>query len=78
MVTKNGLLDTIITEEYRIFIIEYKYNVNSSVALQQVNDREYYGRYLDAKIPVLLFGVSLVQKKTRNVDISYEIKYDEK
>jgi hypothetical protein len=73
VVTKNGILDTIITEESRIFLIEYKYNVNSSIALQQINDREYYWRYLDAKIPGRLLGLGLRVRQNPKLDIYYSV-----
>ena len=57
-ITKNGRIDTIITLMSRIFIIEYKYIKQPSEAPEQIHDREYYGRYLDAKVPVILLGIS--------------------
>jgi hypothetical protein len=74
--TKNGKIDTIITYKSRIFIIEYKHMKSSSVALKQINDREYYGGYLDKNVPVLLFGISLMKNedsKKKYVEISYEL-----
>ena len=44
VLTKIGRIDTIITLRSRIFIIEYKYIKDSSEALEQIHDREYYGR----------------------------------
>jgi hypothetical protein len=81
ILTKNGKIDTLITHESRVFIIEYKYMKSSSVALQQINDREYYGRYVNANMPVLLFGISLMRNnklKRKYVEISYDLKNSDK
>jgi len=76
--TKIGRIDTMITLRSRIFIIEYKYIKDSSEALKQIHDREYYGRYLDAKVPVILLGISCKKEDKKKVNISCEIKNNEK
>ena len=78
VLTLIGRIDTIITLRSRIFIIEYKYIKDSSEALEQIHDREYYGRYLDAKVPVILLGISCKKEDKRKVNISCEIKNNEK
>ena len=76
--TKIGRIDTMITLRSRILIIEYKYIKDPSEALKQIHDREYYGRYLDAKVPVILLGISCKKKDKRKINISCEIKNNEK
>jgi len=76
--TKIGRIDTMITLRSRIFIIEYKYIKDSSEALKQIHDREYYGRFLDAKVPVILLGISCKKEDKKKVNISCEIKNNEK
>ena len=71
-------IDTIITLTSRIYIIEYKYIIEPSKALEQIHDREYYGRYLDGKVPVILLGISCEKEDKRKVNISCEIKNNEK
>jgi hypothetical protein len=74
--TKNGRIDTVITEKSRVFIIEYKYNQTSSSALQQIKKKEYYGQYLSKNLPILLFGISLrrnSKSKNRYIEISYDM-----
>lgn len=73
--TKNGQIDTVITENSRIFIVEYKYDKTSISALKQIKEKEYYAHYLSKNLPLLLFGISLRKKdksKTRCIEISYE------
>ena len=75
--TKNGRIDTVITEKSRIFIIEYKCREkSSSKALKQIIDKEYYAKYLSKNLPILLFGITLVKDKstTTCINISYDIK----
>jgi RecB family endonuclease NucS len=57
--TKNGRIDTVITENSRIFIIEYKYNAKAFSALEQIKEKEYYAPYLKTNLPILLFGITL-------------------
>jgi RecB family endonuclease NucS len=74
--TKNGRIDTVITENSRIFIIEYKYNATAFSALEQIKEKEYYAHYLSTNLPILLFGISLRKKnksKTRYIEISYVV-----
>jgi len=75
--TKIGRIDTIITLSSRIFIIEYKYDKGPSEAIEQIHDREYYGRYLDGK-PVILLGISCKKEDKRKVYMSCEIINNEK
>jgi hypothetical protein len=79
--TKNGRIDTVITENSRIFFVEYKYNKTSISALKQIKEKEYYAHYLSKNLPILLFGISLRKKdksKTRYIEISYELKNSSK
>jgi hypothetical protein len=79
--TKNGRIDTVITENSRIFIIEYKYNATAFSALEQIKEKECYAHYLSTNLPILLFGISLRKKnksKTRYIEISYDIKNSNK
>ena len=74
--TKNGRIDTVITEKSRLFIIEYKYNQTSSSALKQIEKKEYYGQYLSKNLPILLFGISLRRNNKSNnryIEISYDM-----
>jgi hypothetical protein len=78
ILTKNGRIDTIITLSSRIFIIEYKYIKDPSEAIKQIHDKDYYGRYLARKVPVILLGISCNKDDKRKVYISCEIKNNEK
>jgi len=72
--TKNGRMDTIIIEKSRIFIVEYKYLEEASVALEQIKAKEYYAKYLSMNLPILLLGISLMidkESKNRYIEIRY-------
>jgi hypothetical protein len=74
--TKNGRIDTVITESSRVFIIEYKHYKKSSEALKQINEKEYYAHYLSTNLPILLFGISLKkndESTTKYIEISYDV-----
>jgi ribose 5-phosphate isomerase RpiB len=76
--TNNDRIDTVIIEKSRIFILQYKYKEKASTALKQIKEKEYYAQYLNTNLPILLFGISLREKKdkskTRYIDISNDIK----
>ena len=76
--TKIGRIDTIITLSSRIFIIEYKYDKGPSEAIEQIHDREYYGRYLDGKESLILLDISCKKEDKRKVYMSCEIMNNEK
>jgi hypothetical protein len=74
--TKNGRIDTVITEKSRVIIIEYKHYKKSSGALKQIFEKEYYAHYLSKNLPILLFGISLKkndESTTKYIEISYDI-----
>ena len=74
--TRNGRLDTLITEKSRIFIIEYKYDEPASDALDQIIRKEYYAQYLHTNVPIVLLGISLTinESKNRCIEIACDIK----
>ena len=87
--TRNGRINTVITEKSRIFIIEYKLKKKlkkkkkkkeeekgpSNEAVEQIKEKEYYAQYLRTNLPILLFGITLrVNDKSTNRYI--DIHYD--
>ena len=79
--TKNGRIDTLITEKSRIFIIEYKCYETASIALKQINEKEYNAQYLHTNVPIVLLGINLGKRKENNnryIDIACDIKNDDK
>ena len=78
--TKNGRIDTVITEKSCIFIIEYtlkkKKKGPSKEAVEQIKEKEYYAQYLRTNLPILLFGITLRtndKSTNRYIDIHYDI-----
>jgi hypothetical protein len=81
--TKNGRIDTLITEKSRIFKIEYKLKKKkkkekgpSKEAVEQIKEKEYYAQYLRTNLPILLFGITLRandKSTNRYIDIHYDI-----
>ena len=78
VVTKDGRMDTVIFDDTRVFVIEFKFNKSSKEAIDQIHRKEYYMKpdIIGSKLPVMLLGINLQKDKgTKNVriDISYEL-----
>jgi hypothetical protein len=75
--TKNGQFDTLILGKSRIIMIEYKFNKKASAAIDQINRKEYFAKYMNRDLPILLFGISLMtdkKSKNRYIELSYDFK----
>jgi hypothetical protein len=60
--TSVGRIDlTLITPKY-IYILEFKFNKPAQEALQQIQDKRYYEKYLSSKKELILIGVSFNYK----------------
>jgi Predicted AAA-ATPase/PD-(D/E)XK nuclease superfamily len=66
--TNKGRMDMMVPTPNRIFIIEYKIGDSADAALQQINDRKYYEKYLDQHKPITLIGIALGIKQRGIVD----------
>ena len=64
--TNIGRIDVVLDIENTIYIIELKLNQSSEVALQQIEDKEYYKPYLLRKKNIVLIGANFASK-TRNI-----------
>ncbi len=72
-VTDKGRIDvTIIAHKY-IYIIECKFNQSAEKALKQIEDKQYYEKYLKKKKKIILVGISF-NRKTTNFSIDYVTK----
>jgi Predicted AAA-ATPase/PD-(D/E)XK nuclease superfamily len=61
--TDKGRIDlTLVTKRY-IYLFELKFNQSSMVALEQIENKKYYEKYLDGNKKVVLIGVSFSQGK---------------
>jgi hypothetical protein len=58
-----GRIDIVLTTKTDIFIFELKYNGSAQEAIDQINQREYYSRYIRSEKAVTLVGVSFDSEK---------------
>lgn len=63
--TNKGRIDSVVETENYIHIIEFKQN-NSSVAIEQIKNKEYYQRFFTTKKKIILVGVA-VDATERNI-----------
>jgi hypothetical protein len=78
VVTKDGRMDTVIFDDTRVFVIEFKFNKSSKEAIDQIHRKEYYMKpeIIGSKLPVMLLGINLQKEEGTNnkrIDISYEL-----
>jgi Predicted AAA-ATPase/PD-(D/E)XK nuclease superfamily len=65
VVTDKGRIDLVIATHKYIYIFELKFNTSSDVALQQIEDRRYYERYVLSKKHIVLIGLAFNYKKKK-------------
>ena len=63
-VTNKGRIDLTLKTENTIYIMEFK--VNASFALQQIEEKKYYEKYLEENVPIYLVGIEF-DTKERNI-----------
>jgi hypothetical protein len=56
--TSKGRIDLVLITKHRIFIFEFKFNAPASEALQQIQDRRYYEKYLMKGKHIILVGLA--------------------
>src|SRR5262249_235642 len=71
--TQHGRADIVVELADSVYVIEVKLNAAAMVALQQIEDRRYYERFLDTKKQVILLGISFIESKNA-LDIQYQMK----
>ncbi len=69
--TNKGRIDSVIETENYLHIIEFKQN-SSSIAIEQIKEKEYYQKYFSTKKKIILVGVA-VDTEERNI-ISWEMQ----
>ncbi len=63
--TDKGRIDLVITTKKYIYIFEIKFNVSAKIALEQIDDRRYFERYINKKKKIVLVGISFNRDKQK-------------
>jgi len=71
--TSHGRIDLVLEFPKIIYVIEVKFNDTPEHALQQIEDRRYYERFLSYNKSLILLGLAFT-KKPQQFDISYIVK----
>ncbi|MBA3535437.1 MAG: ATP-binding protein [Tatlockia sp.] len=66
VVTNEGRIDATIETNYHIYIFEFKLNQSAASALQQIEDKRYYQKYLHSNKSIVLVGANFSFDK-RNI-----------
>ncbi len=67
--TSKGRIDSTLITKNRIFVFEFKFNATSQEALQQIQDRKYYEKYLNKGKAIILVGLSFnYEEKQLTID----------
>ena len=64
--TNIGRIDMVVTTEKLLYIFEFKIDSSAEEALNQINDKKYFEKYLDHKKKLVLVGVNF-DTKERNI-----------
>jgi PD-(D/E)XK nuclease superfamily len=71
--TDKGRIDLTLITKRCIYLFELKFNQSSIVALEQIENKKYYERYLDGNKKTVLVGVSFSQGK-RGLKIDHSVR----
>lgn len=72
--TSDGRIDlSIVTPDY-VYIIEFKINSSAELALSQIEEKEYYLKYLNGKRKIFLVGINFSAEKRRIDDYKVKIR----
>jgi len=67
--TSRGRIDAVIKTTSTIFIIEFKVEKSAKDALQQIRERKYFERYLDAPQDIQLVGIRCYDKTFQAIQV---------
>jgi hypothetical protein len=56
--TNKGRIDLVVTTTKNIYLFELKYNATAQEAIEQIQEKQYYEKYLNKKKPITLIGLS--------------------
>ncbi len=65
MHTSDGRIDLLIETPNFVYIIEFKYNSDPEVALQQINEKEYARKFATDSRRIFKIGVNFSSEKRR-------------
>ncbi len=66
--TSDGRIDAVVQTESHIYVIEFKLDKSADLALQQIQEKGYTDKYLDADKKVLAIGVNFSSVEKRVVE----------
>jgi hypothetical protein len=61
--TSKGRIDAVLTYENRIYLFEFKLDQNASIALEQIQNKDYFKKYLHAGKELYLVGINFSSAK---------------
>ena len=64
--TNRGRIDMVVITDNLVYLFEFKIDSSAEEALNQINDRKYFEKYLDPKKKLILIGVNF-DTKERNI-----------
>ena len=67
--TNVGRIDAVLKTSHRLYIIEFKLNKPASVALEQIENKLYFEKYLHSGKPLTFLGISFSSKEKNIVDV---------
>jgi len=70
--TSHGRIDLVIEMTNRIYVIEVKFNQAATVAISQIEERQYCNRFLSQPKPLTLLGLSF-HREPQFFDITYAL-----
>lgn len=71
--TNKGRIDAVIETDTHVYIFEFKLFDTAKNALEQINNRQYFEKYLLNKKQIVLIGVGF-DKNTRNIKDDYVVE----
>jgi Predicted AAA-ATPase/PD-(D/E)XK nuclease superfamily len=69
----HGRIDLILDLPKLLYVIEIKFNKPAEAALEQIEERRYYERFIIEKKPIILLGLAF-KREPHNFDITYALK----
>jgi len=69
----HGRIDLILDLPKLLYIIEIKFNKSAEIALEQIEERRYYERFIGENKPIILLGLAF-KREPHNFDITYALK----
>jgi Holliday junction resolvase-like predicted endonuclease len=71
--TSHGRIDLILDLSKIVYVIEIKFNDSAENALQQIEERRYYERFLEHKKKIILLGLAF-KREPSSFDVTYAVR----